>query len=91
MSDPRKYTVGWIYALPTEYVAAQEFFDEEHDGPESLPTPSRNQYAQENLRHCLPEWIPRVIPSTRIQMSMIRIQSVPHDKYGEDGDHVKLC
>jgi hypothetical protein len=32
MSDPQKYTVGWICAVPTEYVAAQEFLDEEHDG-----------------------------------------------------------
>lgn len=45
MSDPSKYTVGWICALPAEYVAAQEFLDEEHDGPEYLPPPVRNDYA----------------------------------------------
>jgi hypothetical protein len=45
MSDPRKYTVGWICAVATEYVAAQEFLDEEHDGPEHLPPPVRNDYA----------------------------------------------
>ncbi|KAJ5656515.1 hypothetical protein N7507_008465 [Penicillium longicatenatum] len=33
MSDPAKYIVGWICAIATEYVAAQEFLDEEHDGP----------------------------------------------------------
>jgi hypothetical protein len=42
---PQKYTVGWICAVPTEYVAAQEFLDEEHDGPEYLPPPMRNDYA----------------------------------------------
>jgi nucleoside phosphorylase len=37
--------VGWICAVATEYVAAQEFLDEEHDGPEHLPPPVRNDYA----------------------------------------------
>lgn len=36
MSNPNDYTVGWICALKTEYVAAQSFLDEEHDGPEYL-------------------------------------------------------
>ncbi|CAI7620936.1 unnamed protein product [Penicillium pancosmium] len=44
MSNPKDYTVGWICALPTEYLAAQEFLDEEHDRPESLPAPSKNEY-----------------------------------------------
>lgn len=30
MSDPNKYTVGWICAIPTEAVAARAFLDEEH-------------------------------------------------------------
>ncbi|KAJ0127020.1 G1/S-specific cyclin CCN1 [Fusarium oxysporum f. sp. albedinis] len=30
MSNPNDYTVGWICAITTEYVAAQEFLDEEH-------------------------------------------------------------
>ncbi|KAH7113702.1 hypothetical protein B0J13DRAFT_243078 [Dactylonectria estremocensis] len=34
MSNPNDYTVGWICAITTEYVAAQEFLDEEHEGPE---------------------------------------------------------
>ncbi|KAH8171120.1 ankyrin repeats (3 copies) domain-containing protein [Sarocladium implicatum] len=29
-SDPVRYTVGWICAVGVEYVAAQEFLDEEH-------------------------------------------------------------
>ena len=28
------YTVGWICAITTEYVAAQAFLDENHDRPE---------------------------------------------------------
>ncbi|KAJ9266774.1 hypothetical protein DTO212C5_6201 [Paecilomyces variotii] len=31
------YTVGWICAIRTEYVAAQAFLDEEHEIPESVP------------------------------------------------------
>ena len=44
MPNPNDYTVGWICALPTEYLAAQEFLDEEHDRPESLPAHSKNDY-----------------------------------------------
>jgi hypothetical protein len=33
MSDPARYTVAWICALPVEYVAAQELLDEEHESP----------------------------------------------------------
>jgi len=33
MSNPGDYTVGWICAIVTEYIAAQEFLDEEHEGP----------------------------------------------------------
>ncbi|KAH7159171.1 nucleoside phosphorylase domain-containing protein [Fusarium sp. MPI-SDFR-AT-0072] len=35
MSNPADYTVGWICAVSTEYVAAQCFLDEDHDLPES--------------------------------------------------------
>ena len=34
MSNPKDYTVGWICAIVTEYVAAQAFLDREHDRPE---------------------------------------------------------
>lgn len=33
MSDPKSYTIGWICALTTEYVAAQCFLDERHPDP----------------------------------------------------------
>ena len=34
MIDPSVYKVGWICALPVEYVAARELLDEEHDKTE---------------------------------------------------------
>ena len=39
------YTVGWICAISTEYVAAQAFLDEKHKGPEYVSTNDNNDYA----------------------------------------------
>ncbi|KAJ6126271.1 hypothetical protein N7471_010764 [Penicillium samsonianum] len=44
MSDPANYTVGWICALPVEYVAAQEFLDEEHEKPSFVSPNDTNDY-----------------------------------------------
>ncbi|CAI4212055.1 unnamed protein product [Parascedosporium putredinis] len=44
MSNPLQYTVGWISALPTESVAAQQFLDERHEGPESVAQNDNNVY-----------------------------------------------
>jgi nucleoside phosphorylase len=44
MSNPNDYTVGWICAISTEYVAAQVFFDEKHKGPEHVFTNDNNNY-----------------------------------------------
>jgi nucleoside phosphorylase len=44
MSDPSKYTVGWISAITTEIVAAQQFLDERHDDPEHTPQHDNNVY-----------------------------------------------
>ncbi|EXK24138.1 hypothetical protein FOMG_19122 [Fusarium oxysporum f. sp. melonis 26406] len=44
MSNPNDYTVGWICAITTEYVAAQEFLDEEHEGPEFVSPHDNNHY-----------------------------------------------
>ena len=44
MSNPKDYTVGWICAIVTEYVAAQAFLDKEHDRPEKLPSGDNNNY-----------------------------------------------
>lgn len=38
------YTVGWICAITTEYVAAQAFLDATHDPPESVPQNDNNNY-----------------------------------------------
>ncbi|KAK4078540.1 uncharacterized protein Triagg1_2871 [Trichoderma aggressivum f. europaeum] len=44
---PVEYTVGWICAIKVEYVAAQEFLDEEHEGPEpdDVSPQDNNNYA----------------------------------------------
>ncbi|KAN0079520.1 hypothetical protein V8E54_004734 [Elaphomyces granulatus] len=44
MSNPKDYTVGWICAIVTEYVAAQAFLDIEHDRPEKLHSGDNNDY-----------------------------------------------
>jgi nucleoside phosphorylase len=38
------YTVGWICAITTEYVAAQAFLDEKHDRPEYVHSHDNNDY-----------------------------------------------
>lgn len=43
-SDPKNCIVGWICAITSEYVAAQAFLDEEHEGPESLSPHNKNDY-----------------------------------------------
>jgi nucleoside phosphorylase len=44
MSSPKDYTVGWICAVHTEYVAAQAFLDKEHARPEELSPNDNNDY-----------------------------------------------
>jgi nucleoside phosphorylase len=44
MSSPDDYTVGWICALSTEYVAAQSFLDEEHARPTYQDLKDNNDY-----------------------------------------------
>lgn len=44
MSDPFKYTIGWICATATEYAAAQTFLDEQHPGPEFVHPHDNNDY-----------------------------------------------
>ncbi|KAL7916974.1 nucleoside phosphorylase domain-containing protein [Trichoderma austrokoningii] len=38
------YTIGWICAIKVEYVAAQEFLDEEHEAPEFMSQHDNNSY-----------------------------------------------
>ncbi|KAJ5174594.1 uncharacterized protein N7482_000471 [Penicillium canariense] len=42
--DSEGYTVGWICAIATEYIAAQAFLDERHLGPTHLPPDNQNAY-----------------------------------------------
>ncbi|EHK19737.1 uncharacterized protein TRIVIDRAFT_132539, partial [Trichoderma virens Gv29-8] len=44
MPSPNDYTVGWICAITTEYVAAQAFLDEKHDAPEYVSPNDNNIY-----------------------------------------------
>lgn len=45
MSNPQKYTVGWICAVTTEFVAARALFDEKHDQLETIADNDNNNYA----------------------------------------------
>ncbi|KAL7935487.1 ankyrin repeat-containing domain protein [Trichoderma chlorosporum] len=44
MPNPHDYTVGWICAIPAEYVAARAFLDEEHEGPDQVSENDNNDY-----------------------------------------------
>jgi nucleoside phosphorylase len=44
MADPKDYTVGWICAIRTEYVAAQAFLDEKHDRAEYVSPNDNSVY-----------------------------------------------
>jgi nucleoside phosphorylase len=44
MLDPEAYTVGWICAITTEYVAAQAFLDEKYEGPDYVSIHDNNDY-----------------------------------------------
>ncbi|KAF2189351.1 purine and uridine phosphorylase [Zopfia rhizophila CBS 207.26] len=44
MSNANDYTIGWICAITTEYVAALQFLDKKHGQPEYLPPNDNNDY-----------------------------------------------
>ncbi|TDZ21498.1 hypothetical protein Cob_v005466 [Colletotrichum orbiculare MAFF 240422] len=44
MSDPSRYSIGWICAITTEYVAAQLLLDETHEPPEAVSVHDNNNY-----------------------------------------------
>ncbi|KAL2801619.1 nucleoside phosphorylase domain-containing protein [Aspergillus granulosus] len=46
---PDQYTVGWIYALQTEYVAARAFLNKKHSRPETLSPNNNNHYTLEEI------------------------------------------
>lgn len=43
-ADCIRYTVGWVCAIFTEYVAAKAFLDETHDGPKTVSPNDTNTY-----------------------------------------------
>ena len=43
------YTVGWICAISTEYVAARSFLDNEHEGPGYVSPNDNNDYTLGNI------------------------------------------
>lgn len=51
MFDTNVYTVGWICALSTEFVAAQAFLDDSHPPPENLPPSDNNTYKLGRIGH----------------------------------------
>jgi nucleoside phosphorylase len=44
MSDPALYTIGWICAISTEYTAARQFLDAEHEPPKHTSEHDNNAY-----------------------------------------------
>ncbi|CAG7948209.1 unnamed protein product [Penicillium salamii] len=48
MASTNEYTVGWISAIESEYIAADVFLDEKHDRPADLP-PDDNDYTFGNI------------------------------------------
>jgi hypothetical protein len=44
------YTIAWICAILTEYAAAQEFLDEEHEGPDFVSPGDTNHYTLGRIR-----------------------------------------
>lgn len=51
MFKPSDYTVGWVCALKTEYVAAIASLDERHDGPTELPSANQNDYTLGKIKN----------------------------------------
>src|SRR3569833_3293107 len=44
MPEPQSYTIGWICALDTEYVAARAFLDESHGRIDDIDIRDANDY-----------------------------------------------
>ncbi|KAK1676298.1 hypothetical protein BDP55DRAFT_529444, partial [Colletotrichum godetiae] len=49
MSNSREYTIGWICATTTEFIAAQAFLDEKPEPPEMLSHNEINTYALKRI------------------------------------------
>lgn len=51
MFKPGDYTVGWVCALKTEYVAAIASLDERHEDPTELPSANQNHYTLGRIKN----------------------------------------
>ncbi|KAF7547412.1 hypothetical protein G7Z17_g7750 [Cylindrodendrum hubeiense] len=86
MSDPQKYTVGWICAITTEFIAAQALFDEEDEGLEAAAHNDNNSYALGRIgKHnvvmaVLPKSEYGITPAATVARDMLR--SFPNIRIG---------
>ncbi|KAK2007321.1 purine and uridine phosphorylase [Colletotrichum eremochloae] len=97
MSDPFKYTIGWICTTTTEYFAAKCLLDEEHQLPDNIASRDTGIYATNssatfarnlpvnfpNIRACLMVGIGGGAPSAKhdIRLGDV-VVSTPQDNHG---------
>jgi nucleoside phosphorylase len=81
-----EYTVGWICAIPTEYVAAQVFLDATHGQPERVPHNDNNNYILGEIGEhniviaVLPKGVYGTTSATSVAKDMLR--TFPNIKIG---------
>ncbi|KAK4205993.1 nucleoside phosphorylase domain-containing protein, partial [Rhypophila decipiens] len=86
MSDPASYTVGWICAVTTEYVAAQECLDKEHQRLATQDANDNNIYtlgsigAHNVVIACLPHWNYGQVNAANVARDMLR--AFPNVRFG---------
>jgi nucleoside phosphorylase len=78
MPEGKDYTIGWICAVHTEYVAAQAFLDDEHDSIANTATHDNNHYTLGRIGHhnvvvaVLPHWQYGLANATAVLKDMVR-------------------
>lgn len=78
MSDPNEYIIGWICALPTEFVAAEASLDERHDDPKDIAPDDNNAYTLGRIGEhmvvivLLPVGEYGLIPASHVARDMVR-------------------
>ncbi|KAK3312589.1 nucleoside phosphorylase domain-containing protein, partial [Apodospora peruviana] len=86
MSDPANYTVGWICAVETEYVAAQECLDAEHPRLAAQDANDNNIYTLGSIGShnvviaCLPHWNYGLVSAANVARDMLR--TFPNLRFG---------
>ena len=86
MSDPQKYTVGWICAITAEFVAAQAFLDEKHDNLSVAADNDDNNYAMGKIgEHNV---VMAVLPKSELGIASVAtvaknmVRSFPNIRFG---------